>query len=183
MAAFLSTHAFLIGQIFGFAAMGVAILTYQFKKHRTIMLLMLLCAALWCGHFAFLGSATGVVMNVVNVARALVYTQRDKKWGSSPWIPAVFILAAAVTVIFTWDGVWSLLPCAASVCATLGNWQTNTQKLRLYTIGVCAGWFFYNLVQHSWAGMANEICTLCSVLVALWRYRLPPVTETQHCKE
>ena len=179
MAAFISAHTFLIGQIFGFAAMATAIAMYQFKKHRTIMLLMLLCSALWCAHFAFLGSATGVVMNVINVARALVYTQRDKKWGAKPWIPAVFIAASVVTVIFTWDGVWSLLPCAASVCATLGNWQTDTQKLRLYTVGVCAGWFFYNLIQHSWAGMANEIFTLFSVAIALWRYHFHPPGEPE----
>ena len=51
MIAFLQAHSFLIGQIFGFGAMFVGIIMYQFKKHRTIMLLMMLCASLWCLHF------------------------------------------------------------------------------------------------------------------------------------
>lgn len=174
MAALISDPTFLIAQAFGFAAMATAISMYQFKKHRTIMLLMVLCSGLWCAHFAFLGSATGVVMNVINVARSLVYTRREKPGWDKAWIPAVFVAASVITVIFTWDGIWSILPCAASVCATMGSWQKNTQRLRLYTVGVCLGWFFYNLVHYSVAGMVNEVFTLTSVLIALWRYRFRP---------
>ena len=171
MQAFLASHAYLISQIFGFAAMGVAILQYQFKKHRTIMLLMVLCSALWCAHYLFLGKMTAVFINLVNVLRSAAYTQREKKWGKSPLIPAGFILAAALICALTWENGWSLLPFFATVCATLGGWQTDTQKLRLYTLGVCGNWLVYNAVNRSIAGAANEIFTLVSVLIALWRYR------------
>ena len=171
MAAFISGHAALIGQCFGFAAMATGMLMYQFRRYRTIMLLMVLCSGLWCLHFAFLGKLTGVVMNVINVARAVVYARREKKWANSNLWPALFILLAALTVVFTWENAWSVLPCLASVCATLGNWQKDTQKLRLYTIGVCAGWFVYNAVSGSIAGMANEAIVFGSVIVGLIRYR------------
>lgn len=47
---FFETHSYLT-QIFGFSAMAVGIIMYQFKKHRTIMVLMTLCSALWCLHY------------------------------------------------------------------------------------------------------------------------------------
>ncbi len=177
MTAFLTAHAYLFAQIFGFAAMGVAISEYHFKKHRTIMLLMLLCSALWCVHYLFLGTMTGVYMNLVNVVRAAVYTQRDKKWAQTKWIPAGFILLSAAVTALSWANGWSILPFFASVAATLGNWQTDTQKLRLYTVGVCAGWLVYNIVNSSIAGAANEIFTLVSVGIALWRYRKKSLTN------
>ena len=152
---FFAAHPVLIGQCFGILAMITSILMYQFKKHRTIMLLMLLCSGLWCIHFAFLGAMTGVIMNVINVIRAVVYTFRGKKLASGRYIPAIFIAASVLTVILTWDNAWSLLPCAASICATLGNWQTDTQRLRILTIPVCVCWFVYNMINGSAAGMAN----------------------------
>ena len=167
---FITAHTVLIGQLFGILAMITALIMYQFKKHRTIMLLMLLCSTFWCIHFAFLGAMTGVIMNVINVARALVFTQREKPWCSKLWIPAAFTAASVVAVICTWESAYSLLPCVASIAATLGSWQKNTQRLRLFTIVVCVCWFAYNAIKGSWAGMANEIFTLFSVLLALWRY-------------
>ena len=169
MIAFLQAHSFLIGQIFGFGAMFVGIIMYQFKKHRTIMLLMMLCASLWCLHFVCLGKYTAVFMNLLNVARSVVYSFRGRRWADSKVIPAVICGASLVISICTWEGPLSLLPAVASVSSTLANWQTDTRKLKLLTIPVCAGWFVYNLFGHSYAGMANETFVFVSVLVALYR--------------
>lgn len=171
MLQFISDHGYLFGQIFGFAAMGTAISMYQFKKHRTIMLLMVLCSSLWCLHFACLGLVTPIFMNVINVLRAVVYSRKEKKWASGNYIPALFIAASAAVVIFTWENVWSLLPFFASVAATIGNWQADTQRLRILTIPVCVFWFAYNLINGSVAGMANETFVLVSVIVGLVRHR------------
>ena len=175
---FISAHGYVFAQVFGFAAMGTAISMYQFKKHKTIMLLMVLCSSLWCLHYACLGLVTPIVMNVINVLRAVVFSQKEKKWASGNYIPVLFVLASVAAVILTWDGAWSLLPCVASVCATAGNWQSDTQRLRLLTIPVCLCWFAYNLVNRSVAGMANETFVLVSVLVGLARYRKTKPTGT-----
>ena len=171
MTAFITGHAMLFSQIFGFAAMATAVSMYQFKKHKTIMLLMVLCSSLWCAHYACLGLVNPILMNVINVLRSLVYSRREKKWASGNYIPAIFIAASVAVVIMTWNDVWSLLPCVASVFATVGNWQTDTQRLRALTVPVCACWFVYNLVNHSVAGMANETFALVSVAVGLYRHR------------
>ena len=59
---FFQTHSYL-SQIFGFLAIAVGILMYQFKKHKTIMILMTLNAALWCLHYGSLWLFTPVAMN------------------------------------------------------------------------------------------------------------------------
>ncbi|MBR5262406.1 MAG: YgjV family protein, partial [Clostridia bacterium] len=52
---FIKDNSFIIAQAFGFLAMGVGISMYQFNKHRTVMLMMVLCALTWCCHYTFLG--------------------------------------------------------------------------------------------------------------------------------
>ena len=166
---FIQAHSFLIGQIFGFCAMFVGIITYQFKKHRTIMLLMVLNASLWCLHFLCLGKYTAVFMNLLNVVRAILFTFRGRKWADSVLIP-IGVCAASVGIsVFTWEGFPTLLPMAAAVFSTSASWQTDTKKLKLLTIPVCVCWFIYNLFSRSYAGMANETFVFISVLVALYR--------------
>ena len=168
---FIQAHSFLIGQIFGFCAMFVGIITYQFKKHRTIMLLMVLNASLWCLHFLCLGKYTAVFMNLLNVVRAILFTFRGRKWADSVVVPVAVCVVSLLISVLTWEGPLSLLPAAASVFSTVASWQTDTRRLKLLTIPVCVGWFVYNLFGRSYAGMANETFVLGSVIVALYRLR------------
>lgn len=170
MTEFFAAHSYLIAQIFGFSAMGLAILTYQFNRQKTVNLLLMGVAALWCLHYAALGLVTPIVMNVVNVVRAGVYSRREQKWAQSGLIPAAFCAAAVILTALTWSGPWSLLPGAASIFASLANWQKDTKKLRALTVPVCVCWLVYNIVNKSVAGAANETFTLVSIAVAFFRY-------------
>ena len=171
MTEFFTAHAYLIAQIFGFLAMGLAILTYQFNKQKTVNLLLMAVAALWCLHYAALGLVTPIFMNVVNVARAFIYSLRqEKKWANAKWLPAAFCGVIVLLTALTWEGPWSLLPGVASIFASLANWQTDTKKLRALTVPVCVCWLVYNIVNRSVAGAANETFTLVSIAVAFWRY-------------
>jgi hypothetical protein len=170
MTAFFTAHAYLFSQIFGFAAMGTAILPYQFSKQKTVNLILMLVAALWCAHYACLGHVTPIVINLLNVLRAWIYAKRDRPWANRKWIPAAFCAVAVVLMIATWENALSLLPCAASVAASIANWQTDTKKLRALTVPVCVCWLTYNAFQRSIAGVANEAFTLVSILVAYFRY-------------
>ena len=170
MAEFISAHSYLIAQIFGFTAMGLAILTYQFNKQKTVNVMLMVVAAVWCCHYAFLGLMTPIAMNLINVIRAFVYSCRDKKWASGRYIPYAFCAVAIALLFFTWESVWSLLPCVASIFAAVANWQKDTKKLRILTVPVCVCWLVYNAVNGSIAGAANETFTLVSIAVAFFRY-------------
>ncbi len=169
MLEFFTAHQNLIAQILGFVAMGIAITMYQFRRHRTILILMSLCSFVWCLHFACLELFTPVAMNLINVLRGIVYSFREKKWAQNNIIPAVFIVICAGSVIFTWDSMWSILPFIASIFATTANWQKNTRLLKYLSIPVCVCWFVYNIANGSVAGTLNEAFALTSIIVYLVR--------------
>lgn len=170
MQEFFETHSYLT-QIFGFSALIIGILMYQFKNHRTIMILMTVNCTLWCLHYTSMWLFTPVAMNFLNVVRSYVYSL-DKKWERSKFVPVVFILLSAVMTIVTWQGACGLLTLAASVFAVIGGWQKNEQILRLLTIPVCLCWLTFNLINHSWAGMTSDSLVLISVVIAVIRYKL-----------
>lgn len=172
MTDFLTSNSYIIAQIFGFSAMTMAIVSYQSNKHRTIMILLVLVGLFWCCHYYFLGLMTPIALNFINIVRCFVYSFREKGKIKSALIPAGFIAVSLVTTVLTYKNGWSLLPLAGACFATIANWQTNTKLLRLLTVPVCVCWFIYNTVNHTWAGMANEILCFISVCVAYFRYDL-----------
>ncbi len=169
MLEFFTAHQNLIAQLLGFVAMGIAITMYQFRRHRTILILMSLCSFVWCLHFACLELFTPVAMNLINVLRGIVYSFREKKWAQNNIIPAVFIVVCAGSVILTWDSMWSILPFIASIFATIANWQKNTRLLKYLSIPVCLCWFVYNIANGSVAGTLNETFALTSIIIYLVR--------------
>ena len=179
MAEFFNAHSYIISQILGFGAMFTAILMYQFKKHRTIMLLMVLSSGLWCLHFASMGLLSPVMLNVVNLSRAVVFSFRDKKWANKPFIPVIFGAVSLILMVVTWEGPASLLPGIGTLCATFAGWQTDTKKLKILTVPVCACWFTYDMLSKSIAGMCNEIFVLASIVVFFVRVRKRPAEKTE----
>lgn len=169
MQEFFQTHSYL-SQIFGFSAIAVGILMYQFKKHKTIMILMTLNAALWCLHYGSLWLFTPVAMNFINLARSYVCSY-DNKFACSKAVPVVFIALSLALTVVTWQGAWDILILVSSVFATVGGWQKNPQILRVSNVLVCLCWLPYNFVNNSWAGIVNNLLTLVSLIVALIRYR------------
>lgn len=174
---FINAHQSLVANIFGFSAIFVVILMYQFKKRKTILLLMVLYSALWCCHFGVLGLMTPVAMNLLNVVRSFVFSFREKKWAQSNIIPAVFLIASLVLVVCTWESMWSILPCIGTAFATLANWQKDTKKLKLLTIPVCLTWFTYNVVNGSLPGACNETLAFVSIIIYLFRARKKDIQE------
>ena len=171
MTAFFSAHSFVIAQVLGFCAMFTVMLTYQFKKQKTIMLLLVVCSLLWCFHFAVLGKPTAVALNAVNLIRCVVYSFKTQTKWNSKWIPIAFIVISVISTVVTWENGWSVLPLVGGVFTTVANWQTDTKRLKLLTLPVSASWFTYNFINHSYAGVANETIVVCSIFVYLLRTR------------
>ena len=173
MISFFTAHSYLFSQIFGFTAMGLAIITYQFNKQRTVNLMLMAVAAVWCLHYAALGLFTPILMNVLNVVRAGVYSRSAKKPDRKNFIPVLFCIASCILVAVTWTGLPGLLPGAASISASVANWQKDPKKLRAFTVPVCVCWLIYNALNGSIAGVCNETFTLISIAVAFFRYDVP----------
>ena len=169
---FLKAHLELFAQIAGFIAMGLTILSFQFRKHRWIMAFMTASSVFWVLHYAMLGLWPAAAINTMNMLRNYIYGLREKKNVNSPLVPAFFVIVAAVSVIATWENGWSVLPLLASVTATVANWQTQTKKLKLLSYPRYGLWLVYDLINRAWAGAANDAFTMGSITVSLVKERM-----------
>ena len=169
---FLKAHIDLFAQIAGFIAMGLTILSFQFRKHSWIMAFMTASSVFWILHYLMLGLYPAVAINTMNMFRNYIYGLREKKNINTPLVPAFFVIVAAVSVIATWENGWSVLPLLASVTATVANWQTQTKKLKLLSYPRYGLWLIYDLFNGAWAGAANDAFTMGSITVSLVKERM-----------
>lgn len=172
----------LIAQSAGFIAMTLTILSFQFTKHRSIMALMTASSVFWICHYLLLGLYPAVAINTMNMFRNYIYGLRESKGWNSKFIPGAFVIIAAVSVIATWENVWSVLPLIASVTATVANWQTRTKNLKLLSYPRYGMWLVYDLINRAWAGAANDAFTIVSISVSLIREKRKAQTAEPDAK-
>jgi hypothetical protein len=171
MLSFFHTHPYAI-QLIGFAAIGFAFAIFQVNTRKKMLVLSTISCFFWVCHFFLLGAYTGSAMNLLTAGRNYTFYKLNKKRKRKIFYG--LIAAFIVADILTWSGPKSLLPLAGSVIGTIAFWQLNPRKIRLIIIfGPCC-WFVYNIIIHSYAGMAADTTGVISILVGIYRFDIRP---------
>jgi hypothetical protein len=86
-----------------------------------------------------------------------------------------------VTLAFTWDGWWSVLPVAANIAATIGGYTYNGRKIRAVGMFINSPlWILYDIIVGSWAGILDEIVSEASMILSVYRYGWKNLDNTQN---
>ena len=159
-------------QAIGFTAVLFFIISFQIKSNKMLFIMQLLGSAMFCLQFLLMGAYSGMVSLLAIIARnALLSKVRDWPWVASKKTMALFLLICVACVAVTWQGPLSLLPLYAMVGTTVTYWTDNAQKIRLgILLFDVPGWLIYDFIIGSWGGVLNELITLASVLISIWRY-------------
>lgn len=169
-----STPRMAAAQVVGFAAMLSAIICFQQKSRKNILLWQLIVCSLWTLHFIILGVATGTAINALQVVRAIIFNFKEKKkWAQwSGWL-YVFIALTIASGVVTWEGPLSILPVIGTSFSTISLWMKKPLTIRLLTFPVSITWGIYDFASNSLAGGFNEIFCIISLITAIIRIDIP----------
>ena len=145
-------------------------LSYQCKSNKNLFRVQFGSYLCYTVHFLMLGAITGGISYILNMVRSFCLgSQSDFLKGK--WMCRIICALQVVTLIFTWDGYWSILPVAANIAATIGGYTCNGQKIRAVGMFVNSPmWIVYNIVVGSWAGVADELISEVSMIISICRY-------------
>ncbi len=160
------------GQILGFVAMGIAMMSFQARRSKYIMLCQGIAALFWVTHYFLLGSVVGAALNAVAMLRNFAYMMRDKMPKKAfSCIPIITGIAFVIITAFTYSGPIDILPFMGCILATIAFFMKSEKLLRILSMAVSVFWLIYNLTQGSIAGALNETLAIVSIIIALIRYR------------
>lgn len=159
----------IIIQALGACGILMSILSFQFKKHKPLMLLRTGNELLFGIQYMLLGAYTGMSMNFIGCVRNIIFTKMVEKKKSTVGMRIVLSVAFAVFSIITWAGYKSILIGAAKVISTFAYGSKNTSFVRVMILITSSTWLFYNAVVKSYTGCLCEILTLTSIIVGIIR--------------
>ena len=157
-------------QFIGVLGIAANMIIYQQKKGKNLLLFKLVSDFLWFAHYFLLGAYSGAAIAVIGIFRESVFINQDKKWAKGRYWLIIFIICSMVSSIFTWKSIFSLLPAIGSVISVISFWKNNPKLARFLALAISACMMTYDIVCGSYMGIANEIFTICSALLGIFRY-------------
>ena len=145
-------------------------LSYQCKRNKNLFRVQFVSYLCYTVHFLLLGAITGGISYILNTVRSFCLGSKHT-FLKSKWMCCIMCMLQVVTLIFTWDKWWSILPVAANIAATIGGYTNNARKIRAVGIFVNSPlWIVYNILVGSWAGILDEIVSEASMIISVIRY-------------
>lgn len=173
-------HQALVAQILGIAGMTMNILSFMQKSQKRIIVMQLFGGGLFALNYLLLGSATGAMLNVVAVIRALVYSNKEKFhaehrgwfYGFCTSFVLIYILtfAAFGKAPTPANFAIELLPVVSMMIATYAFSLKNAAQVRKLGLVYCPMWLVYNCFVFSIGGILCEAFSICSIFVGYLRH-------------
>lgn len=165
-----STPAKAIGQIIGFGAMFLALVTFSNTDRKKTLRIKLISDILWTVSFLFGSAWTGAVTNGVNSIRDGVFYFKKPSWKRMWFIPAGFLIFYTISGILTWDsqiGIIGLLPILSAFIAVIGLWSSDPLLLKILYIPASVLWIIYAFNVYNIMAIICNMFNLVSIIAGL----------------
>ena len=161
---------FIFIQVIGILGTLLFFLSYQCKSNKNLFRVQFVSYLCYTVHLLMLGAITGGISYIFNTVRSFCLGSKNK-FLKGKWMCAIICLLQVITLIFTWDNWWSVLPVAANIAATIGGYTHNARKIRIAGMFINSPlWIVYDIIVGSWAGIIDEIATEASMIISIYRY-------------
>ncbi len=156
---------FIISQILMFIAIASDILSFQFKKRKSLIIFFIISASLISAHYFFLGRvAAGIIMIIAALRFLTCYFTTNKRF------MYLFLVANILTLIFTYKDFYDIIVCIGSGTITVASFQINDKNIRRIMMFGTSLMLIYNILIFSPMGALSEAIFLTSNIIGYYRY-------------
>ena len=162
-------------QLIGGLGIIASIISFQCKKHSSILFFRTLNEFIFAVQYYLLGAYTGMTMNLVGCVRNIVFTKQVEKSKTTTVASIIFSALFFAFGLLFWQGPKSILIIIAKILSTIAYGNKNTNVVRGMMFVTCVSWLIYNYCVFSIAGILCESFTLLSLLVGMIRFNIIPL--------
>ena len=161
-----------LGQVFSILGMVITIVSFQMKHRKQILMMQTAGSAFFLISFLFLQSWAAVYLNIVYLARNIIfYFRNDAQWARHKVWLFVLLIAVVAAGSLGYRTPWDILPIVGSIFGTVAAYMKNENMFRLFKLGDSPCWLIYNISVPSVGGSVCEVFNLISITIGLIRYR------------
>ena len=169
-----------VAQAFGILGMVLNVLSYQQKKQRTVIGFQLMGSVFFAINYFMLGAPVGAILNLLAIARAIVYMEKKRFRSDRIWWIFAFSATYVATYILTFTALgkeptlqnffFESLPVIGMILTTVSFRFSEAKTIRRFGIFNSPMWLTYNIVNFSVGAICCEILNLVSIVVGMLRF-------------
>ncbi len=164
----------IITQLIGGLGVLASVISFQRKKHNSILLFRTLNEFMFAIQYFLLGAYTGMTMNIIGCIRNIIFTKQVEKNKKTTISAVVFCAMFFVLGVCAWQGPKSILIIVAKILSTIAYGNKNTTVVRAIIFVTSTSWLIYNYIVFSIAGVICEAFTLISLVAGVVRLDIIP---------
>ena len=165
----------IIIQAIGGLGILASTVSFQCKKHHSILFFRTLNEFIFAIQYFLLGAYTGMIVNCIGCVRNIIFSKQVAKNKKTTGAVVVFSILFAVFGLVVWQGPKSLLIIFAKVLSTLAYGNKNPTVVRAIVFVTSISWLIYNCCVFSVAGILCEAFTLISLISGIVRLDILPL--------
>lgn len=165
----------LIGQILGIVGLIVTVLSYQFKKMNTVMMLQIFSCLCFTVSFILIGSIASAIMNGISIVRSIIFSIEKTKTKFLSYISMQLMYMMGVIIAYFYvTPKWMIIFVAlASFISTYAIWTNNPAKFRIIQVLLVSPlWITNNIFVFSIGGILTESFNIVSIAVYFIRQKM-----------
>ena len=161
-----------IANMAGILAVAVFVLSYQVKKRRGIIFFNAASRVLYVAQYLLLGAYEGALMDLVAFLISVFTQKADAPLIKRHYIAAIVVsnLLIVATGLLLYQNVFSLLPIFGVIFETMALWLKKEKQIRVISFFGAPFWLAYNLTASAYGSAIGNVITMCSIVIAIFRY-------------
>lgn len=148
---------YIFSQCLVIAAMACLAVTFLIKNKISILILCAISSTLYAIQYGLLGAFTGMILNLIAVARAIWFFINEKRGKSQDLFSLITIFSVIVVFSILTYFCWvDILAMTATLLYSFAIWQKKTMQYRFLAIVCSVCWITYNIIYLSIFGIVAE---------------------------
>jgi hypothetical protein len=162
--------------------MAANVVAFQFKDRRHVILCQFVGSVLFAVNMFMIGAVMGGLLNIVGIARAVVYINKDRIRIPIAYVNGIFmaLYLTSYLLVFAVFGkeptlsnlLTEILPLIGMGAMTIGLSMKDAKAIRICGFVNSPCWLIYNCLVFSLGGILSEVLGLVSVISAYIRMDL-----------
>ena len=159
------------GQIMGFVAVVLGFVSFQMRTQKQLLVVQTATTIAFCIHYYLIGANSGLMLNLLGIARNLAYYHKDLPLFSGKKCPIFFAVVMGIVGLLSWQGYYSIFILLGLVINTLCLSFTDPQKIRRSILVTSPMVLIYDAFVMSVGGVIYESVVIISSIIGIIRYR------------
>lgn len=133
------------------------------KSKKAILTLDLIAKVLTILMFFFFSEKTGIFSEIIGLTVLITANIRERKGVVLKELYYAYMIVYFIVLLFTFDGVSSVLCTAVAMISVTSNWWFGPQQMRIADIVICCCMFILDMSMGNFAGFTELIIMTCNI--------------------